>query len=489
MVNMAKLWLQDQVDLIPLARDTLDKGITQAEKTLNDFAGVSGWSPSLANTTKKPASSSISGSWSKSLTPSSRLLMDMFRDHGGQLSIIGNTPTINPAEDLLNDLLAAVTNEAHVLGAVFNQLQDLIQQFASLTIEDILKKILAIVADGVLSSVQVVLDALLNVLYTLAQSAIKIMEAKIHIPVLSDLLNLAGFKDISFLDVFAWIGAFAVTVGYKTIEGHAPFPKDDRSVKSITAARSWDELCGMFGQQSTKGIISSFSSSSVSHASVVSNASQHQGPIPMSVSLQKATFECCHMISGILRLVGNPQLALEAYDDTGSSLIGIPATVVGIMDAAFNFVGNSLVPMDAVESLPIRILSAITGLLVVHSKVTFSGVGQWAFKKCNFGPMIFEDARGIGAMLDGVLVIPAMVVTLWHFYELAQKPSGATRSVAIVEEVSSIASYVSRLAYAFAVNDEEPDSRGIALVVMAAANDIYGGLQVTEYVIDNPAFN
>lgn len=488
MHNTIKLWLQDQVDNIPLARRALDGTVAAVEKQVNDFANITNWSPALADVGKKPASGVISNS-SQNQTPSSKFLGDKYRDHGSQLTIVGQSPTLNAVESLLSDILTAISNEGHVLGAVFTQLQDLIKQFSSSSIEDVLKRLAAILVDGVLSSVQVVADAALSVLYDLAQSAINILDTKIHIPVISDLLNAIGIPDISFLDLFTWIGASAFTIIYKTVEGHAPFPDKDTSVKAIISASSWNDMTGLFGQPGTTEIFSSSTSSSFA----TTHAAEHKGIIPLPTSIIKAVFEGFHMNAGILGLVGNFSSAMEAEDQEGNTLIGIQAVVIGITCAASIAAGDLLVPMYPVASLPFRILSGITSVLVIGGKVFFSSLAQKGLKKLNqkvnIGSIICEDARGVGAVFNAFLVIPGAAVTLWHFYELGQKSKDSTRDAAIIGEVSNLASYVSRLAYALAVNDEEQDSRLISILVMGAANDVLNGLQLTEVGVGKSAFS
>lgn len=489
MHNTIKLWLQDQVDNIPLARKVFDGTVAAVEKQVNDFANITNWSPALADVGKKPASGIVSNI-SQNQTPSSKFLGDKYRDHGSQLTIVGQSPTLNVVESLLSDLVTAISNEGHVLGAVFTQLQDLTKQFSSLTVEDVLKRLTAILIDGVLSSVQVVADAVLSVLYDIAQSAIQILDTKIHIPIISDLLNAIGIPDISFLDLFTWIGASAFTIIYKTAEGHAPFPDKDTSVKAIISASSWNDMTGLFGQPGTTEI---FSSSSTSSSFSTTHAAQHKGIISLPTSIMKAVFEGCHMNAGIIGLVGNFSTAMEAEDQEGNTLIGIQAVVIGIMCAASTAAGDLLVPMYPVTSLPFRILSGITSILVIGGKLFFSSLAQKGLKKLNqkvnIGSIICEDARGVGAMFNAFLVLPGAAVTLWHFYELGQKSKDTTRDAAIIGEVSNLASYVSRLAYALAVNDEEQDSRLVAILVMGAANDVLNGLQLTEVGVGKSAFS
>ena len=478
--NVVKLWLRDQVDNIPLVRQAMDKTIANVEKEMNSWANITDWSSGLGDVAKNSASSAISNPSQQ--TSGSRFLADKYRDQAGQLKILGDSPEMQLVERLLDDLVTAVLNEGQVLGAVFTQLQELVNTFASLSVEEILKRIAAILADGTLSSLQNVMDALLNVLCLLANAALDVLDTKIHVPIISNILNDIGVPELSFLDLFAWIAAVAVTVTYKTVEGHAPFPANDCSVQAIISADSWHDLAGAFGQPTTTTLVS---------ASSFASTAQHPGttgPIAMSSSAQKAVFESFHICAGILSIVGNTLKGIEAEDQKGKKIISIPAAVVGLSGAACVAAGDFLVPMHPVKSLPFRILSWMTSSMVVTSMAVFNGLSQWVFKKVKIAKLVFENARGIGAMLNGVLCIHGTVVTVWHFYELSQTPKDHKRDAAIVAEVSNIASYMSRLAYAVAVNDEEQDSRLVAIIVMAAANDLFGSLQFTEVGIGSKGF-
>lgn len=478
--NVSKLWLQDQVNNISKAQKAFDGAIAAAEKDINKWANIDNWAPGLGDVAGQPPSGSSSNP-SKNQTSSSKFLADKYRDHSGQLTIVGDSPSVSDAEGLLDTLVTAISNEGQVLEATFTQLQDLVKQFSSLSVTDILKRIAAIMVDTTLSSTQVVVDALLTVLSELAQSAIDVLDTKIHIPVISDILNDIGVPDLSILDLITWVGAVAVTLVYKVVEGRAPFPSGDSSVQAMISASSWEDMAGLFGQQTLGSLLLQSSASS-------SRTDEHKGPISMPTDIQKAVFEGLHMFSGILCLVGNLQKALEAEDQTDSKLIGIPATIIGLTCAAATAAGDLLVPMDGVESLPIRIFSGITSVAVVTCLVVFSGLGQRVFPKIKLGSLVVEDARGVGAFLDSVLCIHGTIVSIWHFYELSQKSKSNTRDAAIVGEVSTLASIASRLAYAFAVNDEEPDSRLIAILVMGAANDLVGGLQLAEVAIGKSTF-
>lgn len=64
-----------------------------------------------------------------------------------------------------------------------------------------------------------VVDAILDVLDRLARTVVEMLDTKIHIPIISDILNLIGVPDVSFLDLFLWIGAAGITIVHKVGTG------------------------------------------------------------------------------------------------------------------------------------------------------------------------------------------------------------------------------------------------------------------------------
>ncbi|KAL7964593.1 hypothetical protein HDV63DRAFT_389627 [Trichoderma sp. SZMC 28014] len=93
-----------------------------------------------------------------------------------------------------------------------------------------------------------VVDALFRVLMSLADLAISLLYAKLHIPVISGIFNATGVPDISFVDLFCWIATVGYTVLYKLIQGKAPF-QDTNVVRAMIAAISWPELQSVLSQE------------------------------------------------------------------------------------------------------------------------------------------------------------------------------------------------------------------------------------------------
>ncbi|WP_293929176.1 hypothetical protein [Sphingobacterium sp. UBA6320] len=94
------------------------------------------------------------------------------------------------------------------------------------------------------------------------------------------------------------------------------------------------------------------------------------------------------------------------------------------------------------------------------------------------------DGRATGAIVNSILILPALFCSCWHFYELAQEKESATRSVAIINETSNMTSYISRLSYAVAVNVKDPEVKAVSIGVLVVANICTSGLQTASAIVN-----
>ncbi|OOF98697.1 hypothetical protein ASPCADRAFT_204466 [Aspergillus carbonarius ITEM 5010] len=459
--NLVTLFFRHQISQIPQVKTSLNASVAAVEKSVNEWADITDWSALGTTASQTPAESSTNPMQGQ--TSGSQLLAGHLRNHASDLTVVGDTPSTSVTEDLVTDLLNALSAEAEVLGDVYNRLQTLATDFHSLSVEKVLQRLVGILVDGALSSAQVVVDALLDLLQTLADDALSLLDAKIHIPVISDILNALGVADISFLDLFSWIAAVAYTVVYKVIEGEAPFP-DDANSAALIAATSWDELVQLFSQPEV----------AVAPRSLALSTTAAQG-----------IFVATHAMGGFTLLMSNFLTVFEAESLAEDNVFAIPSAVIQGITTACVGAGDFLVPKDAVEDEAMAGLStACTVLGIAKTALGFTSIyGKLATASSKFPGLKLNDGRAVGAVLDVVLVIPQLVVTGWHFHELAQKDASADRSAAIVGEVASLAGDVSTVSYAVAVNDDEEESRQVFIGIMVASNVAGAGLLTAESII------
>ncbi|GMQ29588.1 hypothetical protein Aconfl_22310 [Algoriphagus confluentis] len=477
--NLIKCWLIGQVDGLQTLKTEFDQMIQTAEGKINDWAQITDWSPLGDKFSQKPTKSASNPSQNQN--SGSLHLTHHFQNNAGNISTVGDSPVIDLLESLIKDLLDAVEQEAEVLGAAFDQLKQLVHDFSSLTGVQIIQRVIAILADTLLSSVQVVVDALLNILTDIGHALVSILDTKIHIPVISDILNAIGIPDISILDLMCWISGVAFTVVYKLAKGVAPFP-DDTYTQFLINATSIDQLQQAF-QQTTPRALQKLNAT----AGVQAQARGDQaGPIKMPHVAQEAVFLLGHSVGTIATFISAFVDSLEAEIlSSEENPFAIPAAVLGIVAGGSIGIANFLVPRDPIQNKIFSYLASGTTGIRIISKIMFSSYLQKKFgasSKLSF--LAAADGRGTGAAIDALLVFPGVIATIWHLVELMQEKADYALADAVLDELSNVTSYVSRISYAFAVNDEEEESRNIFILVMAAANLLTSGLQAAEVVVE-----
>jgi hypothetical protein len=196
--------------------------------------------------------------------------------------------------------------------------------------------------------------------------------------------------------------------------------------------------------------------------------------------MQKLLHMSDHAVTSILLLVTNYTSILEASFMTGDHLFGNALSVVGFATAGMQLASSNLVPRHAIENKVVNDISYATSAYALLNQVLPSGPIQdrLAMSGGRFAGAAADNGRATSAVLDSIMVIPALFITGWHLYELSEKKAGKERSAAILDEVTNLTSYISRISYTVAINDKDPITKPIPIVVMGAASLVGAGLQV-----------
>lgn len=483
--NLVKRYLQHEVDQIEVVKERLNEEIKQLVQTINGWAGIDDWS-GLGEAATQPANASSTPNKNSS-APGDMMSYHM-NNNAGNITQNNPPPALHPNQSPIDTLLNALKQEGKVLDAVFEQLKELSSDYSNLDLSTILKRLIAIIADGVLESAEVVMDAMLDIIYELVSAVLDVLDTEIYIPVISDILKDFGVPSISFLDLFCWITAVPVTIGYKIDEGKAPFP-DDASTTFLKTATTWESIEQVFTssntslKQSGAVMLEAIAVNDTAEVSVDSNSNSDR--ISLSESTKKAIFVSGHAASGFLTINSCFVSTFEAEAETGKNPFSIPSAVLGVLSAGTKGIAALLVPKEPLKNTTMQWVNRITTGSVILSKLIFSGPAQKKFGAASGTMKILKvaDGRATGAIVNSILVIPAVACTLWHFYELSQDSPSSTRSAAIIDELSNVTSYISRISYAVAVNVPEPDTKQISIGIMVVANIATGGLQTADAIV------
>ncbi|HXE12468.1 MAG TPA: hypothetical protein VN633_10130 [Bryobacteraceae bacterium] len=153
-------------------------------------------------------------------------------------------------EQLLNEFSTMLDREGDAFTNAYQSFKtDVVDQIASLSITDIIKKMLAIIADLVLETVENAVVSLVDIIAILVEGIVSFLDSPIDIPVLSYLYSLiSGGDSLSFLDLACLIVAIPVTVICKLVMKETPFP-DNAFTSSIINAPDFASIQRLYGGQ------------------------------------------------------------------------------------------------------------------------------------------------------------------------------------------------------------------------------------------------
>ncbi|KUJ09027.1 uncharacterized protein LY89DRAFT_711310 [Mollisia scopiformis] len=451
MHNLVKFYMTDMVSGIKTAQTEFDNCIAGAQKAVAEWSGIKYWTP-LGDSASKPPSGNATDP-SKDQTSGSQMLAGHFRNQADNISMPQGMPEISLVQNLVDDMITAMAAEGMVFTQTFDHLKALAAEFLTLSVADILKRLAGILVESVLETTQVVVDALLKVLYQLASTAIAVLDTKIHIPIISDILNAIGVPDISFLDVFTWIGAAGITIVFKIARGKAPFA-DDAPTRALIQATDWNSFSAVFKQPSVK------------------NAPE------ISQAAGAAIYSAGHAITGFIAFTGNFLFFGKAMTvSSDENPFGVPAAVMGVIAAAASGGADALVAKMPLDNTAVADLRKITTVATIMSKLIFSGPSQKYLATSRLSFLKANDPRKVGAVFNSLPVFPSLICSCYHFYELSQKPVGKERSLAIIGETSSMVQYIGRISYCVALFIDDPEVRIVPAGIMAGTFVVMSGLE------------
>ncbi|KAK2608973.1 hypothetical protein QQS21_002453 [Conoideocrella luteorostrata] len=367
--NVTKTFLKHQIDQIDSARIGFGDAVEAAADHLREWGQVDDWS-GLGEAASSPPGHS-GGDPSRGHDSGSLLFAKHYKSQVHKLEVMSALPDQVSSEtsSLIQILLEAVSAQGEVLSDIYQQLRGLAaEDFARLNVGDVLKRIAAILGSGMLSSVKVVVDALFRVLASLAASALDILDVKLHIPIISDILNWIGIPDMSFLDLFCWIAAVGYTVMYKMINGEAPFP-DNSHVKALIDATSWAQIHNLLRGP----------------AAAIDERSSGGSPNESLTAQQKSIHAAGHGVSSFLMFAITFLSSLEAlYGESGNPL-STPATIMKIINAGLTAGVSTVAPRYPLEDEIMNVLATGTVVATVASGLAFWGPVQRQLEARNSG--------------------------------------------------------------------------------------------------------
>lgn len=477
MYNLTKIYLANITSDFAGLQANFDSATATAEADVNTWAGVSDWS-SLGTTTNGPVKSNSSDA-AKNQTSKSQLLSHHFRNNYSHAGPSADTKS-DPGTGLMGALTNAVNQEEAALSTAITQFKTLADSITGLPdFATLIKGVAAIFADGVLSSTQAIVDAVFNILKSVGGTFLDVLDATLTFPVISDIFAALKIPPLSFLDIFTWIAAVGYTVVYELAnDGNPPFP-DNAATTSLINATSLSDLTNPASSSAqTKSLSTSPANIQRPHAATDKTRALAAASSSLDPSLASEVFSACHSTTAILEIIGAFLFAAEATFTTADNPCGKMSAILGLTIACLPAVGDYLCPKDPIVSTDINEFSLSITIATACFKLLCSG--PFITRLTPGDP---NKARMIGAEISAYLCLPKMFCSGWHFYELSSAASDKTRTTAIIGEVGNLLGDASTMLYSTAVNDPDPDSRGVTVVILAANWLAISGVQFAEAIV------
>lgn len=247
--NIINQYLQQCVSELGTARAQLQTAFTSVESYIDAWAGIPNNIPSSLTGSSLDSSTSSSQPGPGQNSPQSN-----WGIHHLKSNATSGSTTAQPfkgitgnAAAILQPLGDALEREKEVFQAAAASFKsDIIDQIHQLSFEQLIEKVIAIIADALLESVENVLLAAIDVLTALVDGVIDALNATIEIPVISWLYKKIAHADLSLLDLTCLVAAIPITVGYKLITNTAPFP-DNPATTALVNAGSFAAIQQLYG--------------------------------------------------------------------------------------------------------------------------------------------------------------------------------------------------------------------------------------------------
>ncbi len=237
--NIFIQYTQYSIDGLANLGTIISNDFNTIRNTIDSWAGISG-----INQTPNGSSSANPLPASVHSAPAN-LGMHHFQGNVSASSSSYTQPSIS--EEIFKDLIQLINAEEQNVSNAATQIQtQIIDQFGTLSGDQIMQRFLAIAADLIIGAVEPVIVAVINILVQLSDTVLSAMTATINIPVLSWLYNELTGNELSFLDLMCLICAIPATIAYKLINNAAPFPQGSSFTNSLINATNFSQIQSLY---------------------------------------------------------------------------------------------------------------------------------------------------------------------------------------------------------------------------------------------------
>lgn len=238
--NVFNCYMAKCVAEIGTVRADLQSAFTSVEEYVDSWAGLPDQIPASLRGSTLNGTAASAGTAPGTDTPQGNWGLHHLKSNAPNATTDArpNSGVLIPdLQAVLQPLLDALQREEAVLQSAVDSFRTgVIDRIGELTVEEIIRAVVGIIADALLESVENVLLAAVDVLAALVEGVADALNATIEIPVISWMYRKVAGAHLSLLDATCLVAAIPVTIGAKLVTGSAPFSHDAATSALIAAA-------------------------------------------------------------------------------------------------------------------------------------------------------------------------------------------------------------------------------------------------------------
>lgn len=247
--NIFKCYIAEAIASIATVKADIQAGFTEVQNVVDTWAGLvpdnNVSAASLSKNNAPPQGSS---------TPQANYGAQHVKSSGSSAatSYSPAAPGSSVADQLMAALTEAFRSEEDNFKSAYKAIKtQVIDEIHTMTPLEAVKKVVAILFDLLLETVETLTVAIIDILAALAEGVADFLDAPLDIPVLSWLYSkISGGDQLSLLDLACLIAAIPVTIVVKIVSQETPFP-DDSFTTSLIDAQSFSDIQALYQNQQT----------------------------------------------------------------------------------------------------------------------------------------------------------------------------------------------------------------------------------------------
>jgi len=239
MKNVFTQWVKQSVNSLSGLKTEVSAVFLALQNDINRWADIPGFDQTPAGT------SALNPPLNGQNSAPAQLGIHHYQGNMSSASSTFSPPSVDQA--IFQDLLNLLDSEEATLVGAYNAIQtDIIGQFDTLSVTQIIQKFTAIIVDTLLQTTENILLAAIDVFVQLAEGFLSLLNEPLDIPVISWLYKELTGDELSFLDLFCFIAAIPATLVCKITLGATPFPQGDAFTQGLLEAEDFEQVRQQF---------------------------------------------------------------------------------------------------------------------------------------------------------------------------------------------------------------------------------------------------